>query len=395
LTIGRVLAPPPSTFFEERAVRIALVTEFYYPHLGGVTEHVHNLALQFQRQGHPTIVVTAHMETPARGIDLDHEAGDPPFVHRIGTSRTIYSAGSFARVTTGVGLRRGLRELFRRERIDIVHVHGGLNPTLGLVAPEAACDLGLPVVATFHSWFARSALCRIFRRPLQRRLDRHAAVVAVSQPVVEAHARYFEADWEIIPNGVDTEFFRPDASTRPPAGDPELLFLGRLDPRNGLDTVLAAMPEVLKRLPGARLTIAGDGPLRPVYERLARPLGPSVEFVGRVNGNRPEHYARADIYLCPTTKASFGITLLEAMASGTPMLVSDITGFRELVAQGPEAVLVPKDYPAAWADAVVGLAGDRRRLADMGAAGRRKAEDYSWPRIGGRVMDVYRRFTRC
>ncbi len=376
-------------------MRIALVTEFYYPHLGGVTEHVHNLALQFLRQGHPTIVVTAHMETPARGIDLAHEAGDPPFVHRIGTSRTIYSAGSFARVTTGRHLRRDLRALFRRERIDVVHVHGGLNPTLGLVAPDAAGDLGLPVVATFHSWFAGSALCRVFRRPLQRRLDRHAANLAVSQPVVQAHARYFETDWEIIPNGVDTEFFRADASTGPPTGDPELLFLGRLDPRNGLDTVLAAMPEVMGRYPGARLTVAGDGPLRPVYERLARPLGGAVQFVGRVNGNRPEHYARADMYLCPTTKASFGITLLEAMACGTPMLVSDITGFRELVADGPEAVLVPKENPAAWADAVLGLMADRARLARMGAAGRCKAEAYAWPVIAARVMDVYRRVAGC
>lgn len=74
------------------------------------------------------------------------------------------------------------------------------------------------------------------------------------------------------------------------------------------------MPRLLHHLPGARLTVAGDGPLRPVYERLARPLGERVTFVGRVNGDRPEHYARADMCLCPTTKASFGITLLEAMA---------------------------------------------------------------------------------
>jgi phosphatidylinositol alpha-mannosyltransferase len=376
-------------------VRIALVTEFYYPHLGGVTEHVHNLALQFQRQGHPTIVVTANMQRPARGHDLGHDPVDPPFVHRLGTSRTIYSAGSFARVTTGLRLRHRLRELFRREAVDVVHVHGGLNPTFGLLAPEAAWDLGLPVVATFHSWFASSALCRIFRRPLQRRLDRHAAVLAVSEPVIEAHARYFEADWQIIPNGVDTEFFRTDASPAPPTGEPELLFLGRLDPRNGLDTVLAAMPRVLDCLPGARLTVAGDGPLRLVYERLARPLGERVTFVGRVNGDRPEHYARAHMYLCPTTKASFGITLLEAMACGTPLVVSDITGFRELVGNGSEALLVPRDDPAAWADAVVGLMGDQAQLEAMGAAGRRKAETYAWPIVAAKVMDVYRRVTGC
>jgi phosphatidylinositol alpha-mannosyltransferase len=374
-------------------VRIALVTEYYYPHLGGVTEHVHNLALELQRQGHPTLVVTAHMSTPARGIDL-HGFRDPAFVRRIGTSRTIYSAGSFARITTGPALRRDLRALFRRERIDMVHVHGGLNPTLGLVAPEAAHDLGIPVVATFHSWFASSALCRVFRGPLQRRLDRHAAALAVSQPVIDAHARYFEADWRIVPNGVDTEFFRTEARPTGPRGCPELLFLGRLDPRNGLDTVLAAMPRVLEARPGARLTVAGDGPLRPVYERLARPLGRSVSFVGRVNGDRPAHYARADLYLCPTTKASFGITLLEAMACGTPMIVSDITGFRELVGDGPEAVLVPKARPAAWADTVLELLSDRPRLEAMSAAGRHKAETYAWPRVTEQVLDVYQQVGR-
>jgi phosphatidylinositol alpha-mannosyltransferase len=374
-------------------MRIALVSEFYYPHLGGVTEHVHNLASQFNRAGHETVIVTARMGRPPRAHDLPCE-GDPPFVRRIGSSRTIYSAGSFARITTGLGLRRQLRDQFRRERIDLVHVHGGLTPTLGLVAPDAAWDLGLPVVATFHSWFSRSALCRVFRRPLQRRLDRHPAAIPVSQPLVEAHARYLNADWEIIPNGVDTEFFRPDAAP-PPTGEPELLFLGRLDPRNGLDTVLAAMPRILRHHPGARLTIAGDGPLRPVYERLARPLGKRVEFVGRVNGDRPAHYARAALYLCPTTKASFGITLLEAMACGTPILGSDITGFRELVDQGAEAVLVPKNQPDLWARAASELLADRARLRAMGQAGRLKAERFAWPRIAERVMQLYRRVLSC
>jgi len=369
-------------------VRIALVTEYYYPHLGGVTEHVHNLALELERRGHPTIVVTANMGSPPRSTD-PHEMVDPPFVRRIGTSRTIYSAGSFARVTTGRSLRRDLRALFRHERIDVVHVHGGLNPTLGLVGPDAADDLGVPVVATFHSWFAGSALLRVFRRPLQRRLDRHAAVMAVSQPVIDAHSRYLEADWVIIPNGVDTRFFRADERPHTPRGCPELLFLGRLDPRNGLDTVLAAMGRVVEERPGAHLTVAGDGPLRPVYERLARPLGRSVSFVGRVNGDRPAHYSRADLYLCPTTKASFGITLLEAMACGTPMVVSDIVGFRELVDGGPEAVLVPKERPAAWADTILELLADRPRLEAMSVAGRRKAEDYAWPRVTEQVMQVY------
>lgn len=371
-------------------MRIALVTEFYFPHLGGVTEHVHNLAKRLISLGHHAIIITSLMASGGDGVDTDMPGADGPAVRRVGTSRVIYSAGSFARVTTGLGLRRQIRLHLEQEQIDIMHVHGGLAPVLGLTAPSAAAELGLPVVATFHSWFRRSALCRIFRRPLQRRLDQHAAAIAVSQPVVDAHARYFDADWDIIPNGVDTEFFRPSP---PPASDrrgPELLFLGRLDPRNGLDTILAAMPMVLARYPDTRLMVAGDGPLRPLYERMASPLGGHVSFLGRVNGDRPSHFSRADLYVCPTTKASFGVTLLEAMACGTPIAASDITGFRELVNGGEEAVLVPLGQPAEWAETVVELLGDQERRRRMGQAGLAKAAGYSWPLVTERILQVYR-----
>jgi phosphatidylinositol alpha-mannosyltransferase len=378
-------------------MRVALVTEFYYPHLGGVTEHVHNLARTLVQSGHHAIIITSHVAESGRGHELGELDDDPAYIHRVGTSRVIYSYGSFARVTTGFGLRRRIREILRQERIDLMHVHGGLNPTLGLVAPEAARDLDIPVVATFHSWFHRSTLCQIFRRPLQRRLDRHAAVIAVSQPVVEAHARYFDADWKIIPNGVDTAFFRPTSSRhtfdRDP--EPELLFLGRLDPRNGLDTVLAAMPQVLAEFPEVRLTIAGDGPLRRVYERLAAPVARHVSFIGSVNGNRPTFYSRADLYLCPTTKASFGITLLEAMACATPMVVSDITGFRELVSGGDEAVLVPRNDSGAWAETIIALLQDKRRRERMGSAGRTKAARFAWPHVAREVTAVYRSVLGC
>src|SRR2546426_5716564 len=238
-------------------MRIALVAEDYYPQLGGVPEHVHNLALQVNSWGHPTTVVTSHMG--------DHP--DAEFVRRVGTSRVIYSNGGVSRVTTGWRLRRRLEQLFRAGRYDLVHVHGGLAPTLGLVAPFAAWRAGIPVVATFHSWFARSLGCRVFRGPFQKILDRHAATIAVSQPVVEANARYFDADWEIIPNGVDTSFFKPNGrrSTDALTDRPRLLFLGRIEPRNGLGTLLDAMPHILARYPRALLTVAGDGPWRGYY----------------------------------------------------------------------------------------------------------------------------------
>ena len=364
-------------------MRIALVSEYYYPHLGGITEHVHNLAAEYRRWGHEAVIVSARVS----GDEVEREG-----VRLVGRSRLVYANGSFARITTAPRLGHRIAEVLRKEKIDIVHVHGGLAPTLGLLAPRVAQGLGIPAVGTFHSWFPKSAGYSIFRRPLQREFSRLSARIAVSEPVVRAFSRYFRGDWEIIPNGVDIGYFHP--SGRRPMElslSPRLLFLGRLDPRNGLDVMLAAMPRILERHPRAELVVVGDGPLRPWYERRAQHLGRSVRFEGRVLEERTAFYAHSDIFVCPTERASFGITLLEAMACGTPMLVSDIIGFRELVDGGDEAQLVEPNRADLWADAVSDLLDDPERRALMGAAGREKSAIFSWDRVAEQVLEVYQR----
>jgi phosphatidylinositol alpha-mannosyltransferase len=371
-------------------MRIALIAEDYYPQLGGVPEHVHNLALQLIAWGHHVHVITAKMR----------EANtDAPFVRRVGTSLVIYSNGGVARITVGWRLQRQLEELFRAERYDVVHVHGGLAPTFGVVAPLAAWKVGIPVVATFHSWFPRSVGLRVFAPIFQRLLDRHAATIAVSTPVIEAMSRYVHANWEVIPNGVNTTFFQPngrrpiDALRR----GPRLLFLGRLEPRNGLNVLLEAMPQILRRFPNAVLTVAGDGPWRGHYERRARGLGLGtggrIRFVGRVFQERPLLYAAADLYLCPTTRASFGVTLLESMACGTPMVLADNVGFRSVVRDGREAVFLADQRPEVWADTVTGLVADVERRSAMQRAGLDRAAEFAWPIVARRELAVYERVT--
>jgi len=358
-------------------LRIAQVTEYYYPHLGGVCEHVHFLAREARLRGHHVDIITSNLAG----------ARENPHVIRIGQSVPVYGNGSLSRITVGRGLRRQLRDVLRDGAYDIVHVHSPLAPLLPLLAvDEAEC----PVVGTFHTYFDYSVAYTLGRRYFQRRMSRLAAAVAVSPTVVEAHGRYFETDWTHIPNGVDTELFTPDAprpmSIRPDV--PSVLFLGRFDPRNGLATLIDAFKRVRGRNRPAQLVVVGDGPLRSHYRRLAAGH-PDITFVGAVLGERPEYYANCTLYACPTTKASFGITLLESMACGTPIVCSDLNGFRNVVAHDREALLVPCNDARALADTLVALLDDDAKRARLGATGRQRALAYGWPRVSEMILSLY------
>jgi phosphatidylinositol alpha-mannosyltransferase len=132
----------------------------------------------------------------------------------------------------------------------------------------------------------------------------------------------------------------------------------------------------------------GDGPLREHYYKQANG-DPDILFVGAVLEGRPSYYAHSSVYACPTTKASFGITLLEAMACETPIVCSDILGFRDVVADGREALMVPCGDRGALADSLVQILDDPGLAIELGTTGRQNSLAYSWPRVTSEVLDVY------
>jgi phosphatidylinositol alpha-mannosyltransferase len=372
--------PPLELTRDERSLRIALVTEYYYPHLGGVCEHVHFFAREARRRGHHVDVITSHIPG----------AEEQPHVIRLGRSQPVYANGSQARITLGWHLRSDMRRALRRGRYDIVHVHSPLTPVLPLLAiEEAEC----PVVGTFHTYFDRSIGYTIGRRFFQKRLDMLSAAIAVSHSTTVALERYFDAAWQIIPNGIDTDVFHPSAPPPPglPKDVPIVLFLGRFDPRNGLSTLIDSFRRVKsKGRHGrqAKLVVVGDGPLREHYYKQANG-DPDIVFVGAVLEGRPSYYAHSSVYACPTTKASFGITLLEAMACETPVVCSDILGFRDVVANEREALMVPCGDRDALADSLVRVLDDEGLAIELGTTGRQNSLEYSWARVTSRVLDVY------
>jgi len=365
---------------DERSLRIALVTEYYYPHLGGVCEHVHFFAREARRRGHHVDVITSHIPG----------AEEQPHVIRLGRSQPVYANGSQARVTLGWNLRRDVRRTLRQGRYDIVHVHSPLTPILPLLAIEEA---DCPVIGTFHTYFDKSVGYTLGRKFFQKRLDMLSAAVAVSNSTTVALNRYFEADWQIIPNGIDTDVFHPNAPPPPGLknGVPTILFLGRFDPRNGLTTLIDSFRRVKgkgNRGRQARLVVVGDGPLREHYYKQANG-DPDIMFAGAVLEGRPSYYAYSSVYACPTTKASFGITLLEAMACETPIVCSDILGFRDVVVHEREALMVPSGDRMALADSLVRVLDDTGLAMRLGAAGRRHSLDYSWARVTSQILEVY------
>ena len=368
-------------------LRIGIVTEYYYPLLGGICENVHHTAVKLKQLGHDAKVITSNYHTARVTPEEVPDAGIE--VLRVGRSIPLHANGSSAHVTIGRHLWAGVKAILARERFDLLHLH---SPLVFTLPPLALLAAKCPTIGTFHSYFEGSWTYAIFHRLLQQQfLDRLVGVTAVSESCARALQRYFTMQPRIIPNGVDTAVFSSTALRleRFDRSKLTLLFLGRFELRNGLPFMLQAFEIIKARFPEVRLIVVGDGPARALYEHLVPAhLRADVHFEGPALRLRPSYYATADIFCSPVTKASFGMTLLEAMASGRPIVATTNVGYRELLSPD-EATLVEPGSPSRFADAVVGLLKDERRRQEMSARGLRKAERYSWDRIVLQLLDYY------
>ncbi len=366
-------------------MRIGIVTEYYYPSVGGIQEHVHNFAREARRLGHTVKIITSEMpELRRSGEDVPASAD----VIRVGASLPVFNNGGLGRVTGGTGVGAAVREVLAREQFDVVHVHAPLTPVLPLIAIHHATG---PVVGTFHTHFEPGLLFRLLRKRLQRYLDRLDAAVAVSRACLTAFQDRLQADFRIIPNGVDVErFSRGRPIRRYTDGKLNVLFVGRLEPRNGLDRLITSFHRTWRQI-GARLIVMGDGPLMPRYRAMVPDeMADDVIFTGRVLEARPDWYATADVYCAPARIASFGVTLLEAMAAGKPVLAADIDGYREVLTHGREGELISGDDAAAWSRAMVRLAREPTRAATYAERGRLTVQRYAWPVVTREVLGLYR-----
>ena len=359
-------------------MRIAFGCPYAWDDPGGVQVHVRELAEHLRAGGHDVLVLApvrrradqAWVRAVGRPVDLPYNASNAPIDPRPWSIR----------------LARRELDAFHP---DVVHAHEPFTPSTSMWATLAS---RAPVVATFHTGAVRSRLYDL-AAPLLRRIDRRIAVrIAVSRVAERAAAGRVGGSFEIVPNGADAGRFAGSDAADLGAGT-KLLFVGRLDERKGFPIAVRAFARLAPGRSGLRLIVVGDGPQRAAVAELPAEIRSRVTLLGAIpHVDLPAYVTACDVFLGTSVGGeSFGMVLVEAMASGLPVIASDIAGYDEVVRDGVEGLLVPPRDPEALAAAVATILDDRVLAARFAAAGRERAAAFDWDVVGARIEELYGR----
>jgi phosphatidylinositol alpha-mannosyltransferase len=367
-------------------MKIALVSPYDFSHPGGVGRHITALFNNFISSGHQVKVIAPSSKKVS-------EFGDN-FI-RIGRPFPIPASDSIIRVPVSLHLAPAIKKVMAEEQFDVVHLHEPFMPMLCSATLKFSNTVN---VGTFHA--AQGKPGYGFGRPvttwiLERRARKLHGHIAVSKPAMDYANHFVPGDYEIIPNGVDLKHFRPDVPLIDEFTDGKLniVFMGRLEFRKGINYLLKAFLQVKSEMPNTRLIICGPGTrLRKRYETWVKDARlQDVVFTGMVDyAAQPSYYRTADVFCAPaTSRESFGLILLEAMATGRPIVATNIDGFAAVITNGKEGLLVPPMTERPLAEGLLKLLRDKQLREQMGQKGLATAQKYSWDGIASRVLDYY------
>jgi len=362
------------------AVKILLVCPYDWEAPGGVQVHVRQLAAELRERGHRAIVL-------APGSRTSSDDG----VRIVGLPVRVPYGGTVAPISFSPGSWKRIRSAMRAFDPDVIHVHEPLTPSTSMLAVLAA---SAPVVATFHAYLERSRLMELagpVLRQVSRRID---AAIAVSDAAASFVQRVAHVPLEIVPNGVDVRAFaRPGPPIEGLPVGRKILWVNRLDPQKGFEVMVRAFEMLASELEDVRLLVAGDGRDRVVVRSLPPSVRSRILRLGSVpHAELPRYHAAADVFASPAVgQESFGIVLVEAMAAGVPVVATDIPGYREVVRDGVDGLLVPPNDATALASAIRRVLSEPDLASALASAGRTRAETYSWDAVVPRLEAVYDR----
>jgi phosphatidyl-myo-inositol alpha-mannosyltransferase len=355
-----------------RLVRVGLMSPYSLSLPGGVQGQVLGLAKALRGLGHQVRVMG-----PCDGA--------PPEVGIIPLGKSVPTAanGSMAPIAPDPSCALRTIAALRDEHFDVVHLHEPIAP--GCTVTTLVC-CSAPMLGTFHA--AGTSAAYRWLAPLTCWLAGRLTVrCAVSEDARDLAAGSLGGRYEMLHNGIDVERF---AKAIPwPTEGPTVLFLSRHEARKGLDVLIDALPSLPAH---ARVWIASDGP-DTARLQAACPGDARVAWLGRIDEDEKIRRLRGASVLCaPSLRGeSFGMILLEAMAAETPIVASDLPGYRNVVGTGdPAAVLVPPGDPVALGAALRRVLDDRDLAAALSAAGDARAAAFSMDRLAERYLSLYR-----
>lgn len=361
-----------------RPLRIGIVCPYAWDVPGGVQAHIKDLAETLMGFGHHVSVLTP-VDDPSDLPDYAVDGGRP---------RAIPYNGSVARLTLGVKATSRVHRWIREGEFDVVHVHEPVAPSLSVLACWVAQG---PIVATWHSSMERSRALNVGYYLAQTALEKVSARIAVSENARRTLVDHLGGDAVLIPNGVRVDRFADVTPAAREAG-PKIVFLGRIDePRKGFAVLLQAWPLIVEQFPDASLTVIGPGDTQAALAEVDPRLRDGIHMLGRLDDEqKAAHLASSDLYVAPNTGGeSFGIVLLEAMASRTAVLASDLVAFERVLDGGAAGELFATGDPRDLAHKAVELLGDPDRRAVLVTSGFQRVTDFDWATIARRIEAVY------
>jgi phosphatidyl-myo-inositol alpha-mannosyltransferase len=373
-------------------VRIALVSPYSWTYPGGVTRHIEALSAELLVQGHEADILAPYDPDDALSTRLHRGARpqrlDPPenFVP-LGRTIGIPANGAVSNLTGTPHSVYAIRKALREGGYDVAHIHEPIVPLIGF---DALMSYGeLPLVGTFHTYSTNVFSNNIGSLVMggRRRMNRLHARIAVSEAAAWTARRFYGGHYRIVPNGVLLGE-APEADAGLAEAQPlRILFIGQAVERKGLPILLCAFEALREHIP-ATLTLVGAS-AEEVAPMLLDDRG--VRALGKVSEQRKsEELTRAQVLCAPSLSGeSFGMVLTEAFAACTPVIASDIPGYRDVARDGLDSLLIPPGDALALAEALRALALDPQRRASMALAAREHAERFSWAHVVEEVVDVY------
>ena len=363
-------------------MRIGIVCPYSFDVPGGVQFHVRDLAEHLIGQGHEVSVLA-----PA-----DSETELPDYVTSAGRATAVRYNGSVARLNFGPVTASKVGRWIDQGEFDVLHLHEPVTPSVSVLALMAADG---PIVATFHTSMLRSRTMQTAYPIIRPSLEKIAGRIAVSEDARRTVTTHVGGDAVVIPNGVYVDRFasaqRRSEWIGTPAA-PTIAFLGRMgEPRKGLPVLAAALPEVLRAVPGLRVLVAGPGDPEEVTEGWPPDVVAACDFLGAVSDDdKASLLASVDVYVAPNTGGeSFGIILIEAMSAGACVLASDLAAFSRVLDGGTAGAMFANEQPDDLARTLVDLLRSPERRATLAEAGQQRARIFDWSVVADKILAVY------